>query len=74
MEEIPTTTPHAGLTKAEWRERQRNLSFAEKIAILEKMRQRDALIAKAGLRRAPQPIEAPAQPRTEAEPAEPERP
>jgi len=39
------------LSKAEWRERQRNLPFAERIAILEKMRRRDALIAKAGLRR-----------------------
>ena len=39
------------LSKSEWRDRQLKLSFAEKIAILEKMRERDALIAKAGLRR-----------------------
>jgi hypothetical protein len=38
------------MTKADWRERQRNLSFAEKIAILEKMRNRDAAVARAGLR------------------------
>jgi hypothetical protein len=51
MGEIPTTLPRPILTKSDWRERQRKLSFAEKIAILEKMRRRDALIAKAGLRR-----------------------
>jgi len=41
------------LTKSEWRQRQRNLSFTEKIAILERMRRRDQLIAQAGLRRKP---------------------
>jgi hypothetical protein len=51
MDEISTTVPRPVLTKAAWRERQRNLSFAEKIAVLEKMRRRDALIAQVGLRR-----------------------
>jgi hypothetical protein len=50
MGEVSTAIPKPVATKADWRERQRNLSFAEKIAILERMRERDALIAKAGLR------------------------
>jgi hypothetical protein len=53
MDKIPTAIPGPGLTKSEWRERQRRLPFAEKIAILEKMRHRDRLIAQAGLRRKP---------------------
>jgi len=56
MDEVSTTLSRPILSKAEWRERRRNLPFAEKIAILEKMRRRDALIAKAGLRR-PRPDE-----------------
>ncbi len=60
MDEVSTALPRPAVTKADWRERQRNLSFAEKIAILEKMRERDAAIAKAGLRG-----KAPRQPRPE---------
>jgi hypothetical protein len=41
------------MTKAEWREQQRNLSFTEKIAILEKLRERSLTIASAGLRKTP---------------------
>jgi len=50
MDKISTAVPEPTLTKSEWRERQRKLSFAEKIAVLEKLRERDALIAKVGLR------------------------
>jgi hypothetical protein len=38
-------------TKAQWRDQQRKLSFTEKIAILEKLRDRGSLIAKSGLRK-----------------------
>ncbi len=50
QEKIPKPISRPIVTKADWRERQSNVSFAEKIAILEKMRERDAVIAKAGLR------------------------
>jgi hypothetical protein len=69
MGEVPTPLPKPVvtkpiLTKEDWRERQRNLSFAEKIAILEKMRERDALIAAAALRR-----KSPRQPLPDREPS-----
>jgi hypothetical protein len=51
---IPTKILRPAVTKSEWRERQRKLTFAEKVAVLEKLRRRDALIAQAGLRRQPQ--------------------
>jgi len=58
------------LTKSAWRDRQRNLSFAEKIAILEKMRRRDQLIATAGLRKARKlDIEQTARPTTDSTPS-----
>jgi hypothetical protein len=41
------------MTKAERRTQQRNLSFTEKIAVLEELRERDAAIAQAGLRKSP---------------------
>jgi hypothetical protein len=41
----------AMMTKAEWREQQRNLSFTEKFAVLEKLRERSIAIGLCGLRK-----------------------
>jgi hypothetical protein len=57
MERVQTKVPDRPvMTKAEWREQQRNLTFTEKIVILERLRERSRVIASAGLRKTPHPL------------------
>jgi hypothetical protein len=64
MDEITTIGTRPILTKADWRDRRRKLSFAQKILLLEKMRRCDALIARVGSRKTHQPNAEPAQTRS----------